>query len=171
MSTGISSRAISIIHARVGVSSCAMVELGASRLEIPSHPELPNKRTPELFISYAWGDDSSEDAWKHTGVVDRLCETLRKDSWNIIRDKNAMRSGDLISDFVKLISQADHVIVVLSDKYLRSPYCMTELHAIYQRLVGEKGNFGVWGATERNAELGIMFRCSQNPYVPYNSLV
>jgi internalin A len=33
------------------------------------------------------------------------------------------------------------LIVVLSDKYLRSPYCMTELHYIYQRSVGEKEDF------------------------------
>jgi hypothetical protein len=53
--------------------------------------------------------------------------------WNIIRDKNAMRSGDLISDFIKRIALADHVIVVLSDKYLHSTYCMTELYSIITR--------------------------------------
>jgi TIR domain len=64
-----------------------------------------------------------------------------KTAWNIIRDKTAMRHGDLISSFMKRIGLADHVIVVLSDKYLRSPYCMTELHSIYQRSVGEKEGF------------------------------
>ena len=52
-----------------------------------------------------------------------------------------LRPGDLISGFMKRIGLADHVIVVLSDKYLRSPYCMTELHSIYQRSVGEKEDF------------------------------
>ena len=52
-----------------------------------------------------------------------------------------MRYGDLISGFMKRIGLADHVIVVLSDKYLRSPYCMTELHSIYQRSLGEKEGF------------------------------
>jgi internalin A len=88
-----------------------------------------------------WGDDALEDARKSAQVVERLCETLRKDGWNILRDNNALRSGDLISDFMKLIGQADHVIVVLSDKYLRSIYCMTELHAIYQRSNGQKPEF------------------------------
>jgi hypothetical protein len=64
-----------------------------------------------------------------------------QDVWNILRDKTDMRSGDLISGFMKRIGLADHVIVILSDKYLRSPYCMTELHSIYQRSVGEKEDF------------------------------
>ena len=52
-----------------------------------------------------------------------------------------LRSGDLISGFMKRIGVADHVILVVSDKYLRSPYCMTELHYIYQRSLGEKEDF------------------------------
>jgi internalin A len=113
-------------------------DLGLTNLEIPSQPGLPPKGNPEIFVSYAWGDDSSETARKRGEVVDRLCETLANEGWNIIRDKNAMRSGDLISGFMKRIGFADHVIVVLSDKYLRSPYCMAELYGIYQRSVGEK---------------------------------
>jgi len=42
---------------------------------------------------------------------------------------------------MKRIGLADHVIVVLSDKYLRSPFCMTELYFIYQRSLGEKEDF------------------------------
>jgi internalin A len=114
---------------------------GLIQLQITARPELPPKSTPEVFVSYAWGDDSSKEARKRTEVVDQLCETLGQDGWNIIRDKNAMRSGDLISDFMKLIGQSDHVIVVLSDKYLRSPYCMTELHYLYLRSLGQKEDF------------------------------
>jgi internalin A len=110
-------------------------------LQISSRPDLPPKKIPELFVSYAWGDDSSEDARKRTKVVDLLCETLGQHGWNILRDSNVLRSGELISGFMKRIGLADHVIVVLSDKYLRSPYCMTELHSIYQRSLGEKEDF------------------------------
>ena len=92
-------------------------------------------------MSFAWGDDSSQEAQQRTEIVDRLCETFDKEGWHIPRDTTAVRSGDLISGFMKRIGQADHVIVVLSDKYLRSPYCMTELDSIYQRSVGEKEEF------------------------------
>jgi internalin A len=130
-----------VMNASAGVSSYATVETGASSMEIPPKPDLPPKSTPEIFVSYAWGDDSSEDTRKRGEVVEQLYETLCKDGWNIIRDKNAMRSGDLISGFMKRIGLADRVIVVLSDKYLHSPYCVTELYSIYQRSVGEKEDF------------------------------
>ena len=42
---------------------------------------------------------------------------------------------------MKTLGEARLVIVVLSEKYLRSPYCMTELYSIYQRSVGEKEDF------------------------------
>jgi internalin A len=133
-----------VVNAGVGVSSDAMVESNAHRLdslEITAPDELPNKSRPEIFLSYAWGDDSSEDARQRGEIVERLCETLEKEGWKIIRDKNAMRAGDLISGFMKRIGKGDRVIVVLSDKYLRSPFCMFELHAIYQRSHTQKPEF------------------------------
>jgi hypothetical protein len=42
---------------------------------------------------------------------------------------------------MKRIGLTDHVIVLLSDKDLHLPYCMTELYSIYQRSVGEKEDF------------------------------
>jgi internalin A len=56
--------------------------------------------------------------------------TLEKENRNVIRDKNALHPGDPISTFIKTLGQARLVIVVLSEKYLRSPYCMTELYSI-----------------------------------------
>jgi internalin A len=114
---------------------------GLNQLQISSRSQLPVKGTSEIFVSYAWGDDSSEDARKRTEVVDRLCETLGQHGWNILRYSNVLRSGELISGFMKRIGLADHVIVVLSDKYLRSPYCVTELYSIYQRSLREKEDF------------------------------
>jgi internalin A len=112
---------------------------------LPSTSESGFKHQPlNLFSAsgrYTWGDDSPEDARRRGKVVERRRERLEGEGWNSIRDKNAMRSGDLISGFMKRIGQADRVIVVLSDKYLRSPYCMTELHTIYRRSNEEKEEF------------------------------
>jgi internalin A len=99
------------------------------------------EETPRIFISYAWGDDSSTKGRQRQQIVDALCQKLESKSWEIVRDKTAMRPGDLISDFMKSISRADLIVVMLSDKYLRSPYCMAELYGIYQRVEGEKAEF------------------------------
>jgi internalin A len=133
-----------IIKGKDAIPSRPTVEPGTSRLEnleISIFHEPSGRGTSAIFVSYAWGDDSSEDAPRRKQIVDRLCETFDKEGWAIIRDKTDMRPGDLISGFMKRIGLSDHVIVVLSDKYLRSPYCMTELHFIYQRALGEKEDF------------------------------
>jgi hypothetical protein len=96
---------------------------------------------PKVFVSYAWGDDSSEEARQRAQVVEGLCETAQLEGWEVVRDKNALRYGDLISAFMKILGQADVVIVVLSAKYLRSPYCMAELHALYRNARQEKKAF------------------------------
>jgi MFS superfamily sulfate permease-like transporter len=45
---------------------------------------------------------------------------------------NTLPSGAVNLPGVVALGQADLGIVVLSAKYLQSPYCMTELHALYQ---------------------------------------
>jgi internalin A len=116
-------------------------ETGLNDLDIPDRHEPLDKSQPEVFVSFAWGDDSSEQARQRTEVVDRLCQRLAQEGWKVLRDSGVMRPGELISGFMKRIGRADRVIVVLSDKYLHSPCCMTELHSIYQRSLGEKEDF------------------------------
>jgi len=51
-------------------------------------------------VSYAWGDktlDASQEARQRQEVVERLCETLDKEGWHILRDSNVLRSGELLS--------------------------------------------------------------------------
>jgi hypothetical protein len=52
-----------------------------------------------------------------------------EEHWQVVRDRTAPY-GDLISPFMKTLGRADLVIVVLSVKYLQSPYCMTELQGL-----------------------------------------
>ncbi|HEY5704555.1 MAG TPA: TIR domain-containing protein [Terrimicrobiaceae bacterium] len=110
------------------------------QIKAPAPETLP----PKVFISYAWGHtspNSSEDDRKRQEVVERMCETLGKAGWQVVRDQTDMQYGDLISAFMKTLGQADLIVVVLSDKYLRSPYCMTELHDLYVNSRQEKGDF------------------------------
>jgi hypothetical protein len=99
---------------------------------------------PVVFVSYAWGDTSpiaSEVDGKRQEMVERLCKTVQTEGWQVVRDKTAIRYGELISPFIDTLGQANLVIVIFSDKYLRSPYCMTELFSIYQRSLQKKEEF------------------------------
>jgi len=101
----------------------------------------PPAGTRTVYISYSWGDDSSKEARQRGQVVDNLCAVLGSKGWNVVRDRSAMRYGGLITDFMKTITRADRIIAVISEKYLRSAFCMTELHGIYARSMGEKQDF------------------------------
>jgi len=107
-------------------------------------PPKPLARPPQVFVSYAWGDTSpsaSEEDRKRQEVVERLCRTLEKEHWQVVRDTNELRPGDQISTFMTKLGQADLVIVVLSAKYLHSTSCMIELHALYKNAQQEKREF------------------------------
>lgn len=74
---------------------------------------------PELFISYAWKAD--------TAIVDALNETLKGRDIRVTRDKDALRYKDSIGEFMRRLGRGTAVVVVLSEAYLRSHYCMYEL--------------------------------------------
>ena len=52
-----------------------------------------------------------------------------------------MRPGDLISEFMLRLTQADFIIAIISDKYLRSEYCMYELFRIYRNCADDPKRF------------------------------
>jgi internalin A len=113
---------------------------GVEALVMSPRSHLPAGETRRVFISYAWGDDSPQGR-ERGQVVERLCERLRAWGYQVIRDRDQMRSGDHISAFMKLIGQGDRVVVILSEKYLRSVYCMTELHGIFEHSRGARDDF------------------------------
>jgi internalin A len=78
------------------------------------------------------------------GVVDRLCSEAEARGKRIIRDKTAMKIGDRISTFMDRIGKGvvnGRVCIVLSDKYLKSPYCMHELFDVWRNCREDGGTF------------------------------
>ena len=73
---------------------------------------------------------------KRTGIARRWsigsAKGPRAQGIEIVRDRNVMRFGDSISRFMKQLAGGNRIYVVLSAKYLRSPFCMYELHEIYR---------------------------------------
>jgi internalin A len=94
----------------------------------------------QYFVSYGWGDESAEGRGREA-VVDRLCEAAEQRGLVILRDKKVLGLGDSISKFMQRLAGGSRVFVVLSDKYLRSPYCMYELLEIWRRCSGEEEKF------------------------------
>jgi TIR domain len=73
-----------------------------------------------VFISYAWGGAREE-------IVNQIDEALQQRGIRIIRDKRELGYRGSIGEFMERIGRGNCVIVVISDKYLRSPNCMFEL--------------------------------------------
>jgi len=73
-----------------------------------------------VFISYAWGGEREE-------IVNQMDQSLQERGIRMIRDKRDLAYKGSIKEFMERIGQGSCVIVVVSDKYLRSPNCMFEL--------------------------------------------
>lgn len=81
--------------------------------------------TPEIFISYGWGGESET-------TVDKIYDVFKKKGYNIIRDKIDLGYKGNIKAFMKRIGKGKIIVVVISDKYLKSENCMYEMLHIYQ---------------------------------------
>lgn len=73
-----------------------------------------------VFISYAWGGESENIA----GQID---QALQARGIRIVRDKRDLGYKGSISEFMERIGRGSCIIVIISDKYLRSKNCMFEL--------------------------------------------
>ena len=76
-----------------------------------------------VFISYAWGEETSE----REAIVNQIDQSLQKRGLKIVRDKRDLGYKGSIRKFMDRIGEGDSIIVVISDKYLRSKNCMYEL--------------------------------------------
>lgn len=82
---------------------------------------------PEIFISYAWGGKSEE-------IVNDLETAFRNTNMVLVRDKRDLGFKGIITEFMQRIGKGQAVVTVISDKYLKSPYCMFELLEIHRNL-------------------------------------
>ena len=94
----------------------------------------------EIFFSYAWGDEQ-ETGQSREKIVNELFESLKADDYNVVRDKNDLGYRGYISDFMQRIGEGQNIVVAISEKYVRSPYCMFELYEIARNCRGNKEEF------------------------------
>lgn len=83
----------------------------------------------EIFVSYAWGEERE-------AIVEKLDKTFQKRGVTIVRDKRDLGFKGRIKEFMETIGQGKAIILVISEKYLKSPNCCFELVQI-----AKHGNF------------------------------
>jgi internalin A len=87
--------------------------------------ESPPREKTTYAVSYSWVTDSAKE-------VDDLCAQAAARGIVILRDKDDMRLGDRISQFMQKLAAQDQVFVILSDAYLKSAFCMSELLELWR---------------------------------------
>ena len=78
-----------------------------------------------VYVSYAWEEE------EQNLLVDKLGEACAARGIELLRDTGTVRYGDSIRQFMDKIGSARHVVLVLSEAYFKSEYCMYELRQIY----------------------------------------
>lgn len=84
------------------------------------------------FVSYAWSDSTNP---QRANIVELIQQELDEPSpalYQLFRDKEEMNYGDSIDSFMTRIGTGKTVILVITDKYLRSIYCMREAYRVYK---------------------------------------
>ncbi len=93
-------------------------------------------KNSEIFISYAWGGESEK-------IVNELDNAFKEAGILLTRDKRDLGFKGIITNFMNEIGTGKAVVLVISDKYLKSPYCMYELLEIYRNLKFEERIFPI----------------------------
>lgn len=104
------------------------------------HNELASVKQP-IYLSYAWGD-TGEQGESREKIVKELISTLEADSRFALKyDKKEVGYRKSIREFESELVQAKQIVVVLSDRYLKSSHCMFELLQIFRKSGSEAAEF------------------------------
>ncbi|MFV0605648.1 MAG: toll/interleukin-1 receptor domain-containing protein [Niabella sp.] len=86
-----------------------------------------------IYFSYAW--DQQEE------LIDDLYKSMQKTGFNVVKDKEDLRLKGMISEYMTKMGEAKFIIIGISDKYLKSRFCMFELYEIYRNSKMNKEEF------------------------------
>ena len=105
----------------------AYIAISAIQNKLKYYQPLPSiMTTSEIYISYAWQGESET-------IAQQIEQKLQKKGLTIIRDKTAgLGYKGLIREFMQHLGQGKCIILIISDKYLKSENCIYELLEIYK---------------------------------------
>jgi internalin A len=109
-------------------------------------PGVPPDAEMVVAISYGHGDNLDDKGRARGAFVDGLERAMHEWGYLPLRDVNELKNCGLIREFVlTLVQHASgrprRVVLVLTYKYLRSVYCMAELHAVWQLSLSNRAAF------------------------------
>lgn len=78
-----------------------------------------------VYVSYAWEPESKD-------ILQKLEKEFNVTDLNLIYDQKSTKYKSRIQAFMDDIGKAQHVVIILSEKYLHSENCMYELLKIYE---------------------------------------
>lgn len=81
--------------------------------------------TPEIYISYAWQKQNDGTSWPQ--VLKHLHKVLTERGYRIVIDINSISYRDSIKKFMQKLGEGNYIILIISEKYLRSLNCMYEV--------------------------------------------
>lgn len=89
---------------------------------------MPENQFEKVYISYSW---KTEDT---TPLVEKLQAWCVKQSttFHVVRERDELKYKEHIDQFMQKIAENWYVVGVISDNYMRSVYCMTELLGTYE---------------------------------------
>jgi TIR domain len=74
----------------------------------------------EVCISYAHKNDGEK-------YVNKLCEVLKAEGIKYVRDSEELKYKNNLREFMGRLGRGKCIVAVISDKYLKSDYCMDEM--------------------------------------------
>ena len=117
--------------------------------ELPRARAAPKEEQPPLKVEaerparelwyFSYAHEPNQRAGR---PVDAFCAAAERQGRKIFRDVEELPYGASIQDFMRHeLAAGDRVFVWLTDAYLRSPYCMTELFELWRRAEGDAKRF------------------------------
>jgi len=80
---------------------------------------------PEVYISYAWEEQDDGSNWPP--ILQKLYKALEAAKITIHIDAKTLQYKDNIQTFMKEIGKGKYIICIISEKYIKSKYCMYEV--------------------------------------------
>ena len=111
------------------------------------------RRRRQIFISYARNPKPADAAnWAlddYTAPMEQIENYLSAcnrssnccDEIDLIIDKERLKTGDDLKQFMKFAAKSDHVVVILSDRSVKSPYCVYEYMVMLRSMLERKTDF------------------------------